>query len=65
MNPNLITEDKILDFLDLNIELKKNFFELLRYEVSVVEQNAPHIVESWMYYNKFMESCKNLNFYKK
>lgn len=45
----------ILDSFKDNLNIKNNLKEFLEYEVSNIRQNAPHIIESWDFYQKFLK----------
>lgn len=49
-----ITEEDILAYFKDNEEIYKEFRDYIDYEIGVVKQYAPHIVESWKYYQKFL-----------
>lgn len=53
MKNNLINEEQIIDYLNNNQELKKQYKAVFRDEISIVKDYAPNIVESWIYYKKF------------
>ncbi|RAX51927.1 hypothetical protein CCY99_08220 [Helicobacter sp. 16-1353] len=56
LNKNLITENNIIDFINKDANLRKQYMAVFDYEIEIIKQNAPHIVESWEFYNKFKEN---------
>lgn len=48
-------ENLIIKTLKNNSSIQKHLKEFLEYEVSSIQQNAPQIVESWAYYQKFLQ----------
>ena len=49
-------EKIILEYFNNNIEMKKYIKNYLDFELSIVRQKAPKIMQSWEYYNNFLES---------
>lgn len=49
-----IKEEEIIQYFKENKNHFNKFKELLEYETSNVRKYAPHIVESWIYYKKFL-----------
>ena len=52
-NSNLITEWQVIDYLNTHIDLKERYEAVFCDEVSLVQDFAPSIVESWNYYKAF------------
>lgn len=49
-------EKIILEYFNNNIEMKKYIKKYLDYELTTIKENAPKIIQSWKYYNNFLES---------
>ena len=55
---NPITEDDVLNYFSLNILERDYFSNLLDYEISGIQKHAPHILDEWVFYKKFIAICK-------
>lgn len=53
INSNLINEEQIINYLNNNQELKNQYKTVFKDEVSILQDYAPNILQSWIYYEKF------------
>lgn len=53
INSNLINEEQIINYLNNNQELKNKYKTVFKDEVSILQDYAPNILQSWTYYEKF------------
>ena len=53
INSNLINEEQIINYLNNNQELKNQYKTVFKDEVSILQDYAPNILQSWTYYEKF------------
>lgn len=56
---NMVTEEGVLNFLKEHKDIRDKLKNILDYELQHIKQNRPDIIDSWEYYKKFEEICKN------